>query len=303
MGSRRGRSYSFFIIIILLALGFGFLSYSLFWTGNAENREANSISNVIGKILTAQKNNQNVELNSADINGILSGVVKEGIEKDSITINSVYCSIKDDEIKVYSPVTFKGFDFLLSSGGKLGYENDVIVFIPSSFYIGKLPLPKKIVMSNISKYNNNNLRVNDDRFEISKNILPFSVKSIEVKNDVILVGLNKITDLSGSTIGNTGGGTALGSEKAAKLLKDAKGQLSRVYEAVKSNKAKDIVSNIENVVNKMIENAKYSYSKDAKNIRDKYNSLSIEEKIELGKAIISNMSSEVIEFIRSTFGV
>lgn len=303
MASRREKSYSFFIIIILIAVGLGYLSYALFWTGTAQNRESNSISNVVGKVLTAQKNNQPVELNSADVNGILSGAVKEGIEKGGITTNSAYCDIKNGEIKLYSPVTFKGFDFLLSTNGKLGYENDVIVFTPSSFYVGKLLLPKKIVMSNLSKYNNNNLRINDDRFEISKNILPFSIKSLEVKNDIILVGVNKIINISGSISGNTGGGTVLGSEKASKLLRDAKDQLSRVYEAVKSNKAKEIVKSIENVVNKMIENAKYSYSKDAKSIRDKYNSLSIEEKIDLGKAIISNMSSEVIEFVRSTFGV
>lgn len=302
MSSGRGRMGLFFILIILLALGMGFLSYSIFWSGKIENREANSISNIIGKVLIAQKSGKNVELDSRDINGILSGAVKDGIKKGSISINSIYSSIENSEIKIYSTLGFKQLDFLLSSVGKLGYENDAIVFTPSAFYLGKLPLPKGIVLSNLSKYNNDSIRVNNSKIEIGKSIMPFSIKSIEVKDRIVLVGIGKSLDLSGN--GRTsGGGTLTGGLQNTKLLKEALDQLDRVYEAVKTNREKDIVGSIGDAINKIIENPKYSYSKDVKKIKDRYNSLSIDEKLDLTKSIAGNMSSEVIGFIKGVFGI
>lgn len=296
MPAKRKGSYIFILVVIILIIAIGYTSYSLFWMGDNSNREINSLSTVIEKVLIAQRKGESVKLDNKDINGILDMQIDEGIRKGSINITKAYSSIKGDIFTIYTNVEYKQFEFLVSSSGKLYYEDEKIVFNPKGFYIGKLPLPKKLIFSKLKTYNKGQVEIKDNLFRIDKSIVPFNIKSLETKEDLIYIGLGKSINIGGGSSKPIAG-------DSEKLLRDARNQIGKIEDLVKTKGEKEIIADIKAVVDKMIKNPSYSYKSEADRIKAKYNALSMQEKLDIGKAIASNMSTEVINYIKSIFGI
>lgn len=83
----------------------------------------------------------------------------------------------------------------------------------------------------------------------------------------------------------------------------ASSQLGKVYSSVKTDNEKQMISLLQNILNKMIENQGYSYKTDADEVISKYNNLTTSEKNNIKNAILNNMDFQTFYQLKNTFGL
>lgn len=142
------------------------------------------------KIRNAQKQGAEVKLNSSELNGLLKVYLKNGINKGSLTVKGIQCSIQDNKISFKAPCSFNGIKMILQSKGSLNYDGDY-TYVPDYFRIGKLPIPKSMVFNMINKYKNGNIYISNNAIKINRRVIPLDVKNLSIKEDNIIINIQK----------------------------------------------------------------------------------------------------------------
>lgn len=171
-------------IILLVALAI--FAYMILYNGGAvveKTASTNVIQELEKDILL--KGGQ-FEITQENMNALINLYFKEPISKGDITIKEINTKIGNDKILIEAPFSYKKLDLLLSSTGKLNVSNGEITYVADNFKVGKLTLPKELIMSQIAKQSNDVFYVEDNLIKIKTDILPIKIKSLEIKDDKII---------------------------------------------------------------------------------------------------------------------
>lgn len=186
------------VLIVSLTV-FVFICASMFYliTYNHNNSFSSSNSlDAINKVRGAEASGSTVELTSNEVNEIYSIYLKNGKTKGSITLTGVTTTISDNALTTNLFIKYKNFNLLLSSKGNISYENEEILYKPSWFKIGKLPINTSIIMNLALKYSNEDFKITNNCFEISKKNFPFKINNLSVNDNKLVLSLEKFSTSS-----------------------------------------------------------------------------------------------------------
>lgn len=295
---------------------------------------------IIDKIKNAQIKGDTLELKAEDLNAVAKNMVDKGINKAGISVKKVYTEIKDDKIFLYAQTEYKNTEVLLSSSGKLSYENNRVIFTPEGFKVGNLPLPKGLVMDRIKDYSPDNIIVSTDRIEVPKEFFPFDIETLDIEDDKIKARIKKITiseifspisisveedqksyTKNGQNSGQTNKSTPAPSnstgvnnkstdnkpvtqmtvEKKRALLKNISGQLGSSLGDVKTSKEKQVISATISAINQMAQNTSGGIVTGG--VQSLYEKLTSEEKARVKAAIFKNVDMRTAAELARLFGM
>lgn len=179
------------IASLLLVSTIGVLSYMVTWNSSYPYPVEKVSPTLISKIQKTSLTGTKLELSNKDLNAIMGTYIQQDKTFGNIKVKGIYSDILDNSIKLNIPINYKGFNFMVSSEGKLYVQDKDIVYNPVYFKIGKANLPKAFVLDKLKKYLVKGTSIKDKSIVINKGILPLGIKSIESKNNNLYVSLEK----------------------------------------------------------------------------------------------------------------
>jgi len=172
--------WAIFILLGALAV----FTYILLYNGGVALKKTNS-TKVIQKFKDIQLKGGRFELTQKDINELSSIYFAKSKNIGDITLIGVNIELLNGEILIKAPIIYKKLNLLLSSTGKLNFSNGEFVYIADDFKIGKLTVPKNLVISQISKSKNKILYVKDNSIKINPSIFPFTIDNFKIVDNKI----------------------------------------------------------------------------------------------------------------------
>ncbi|MGH4050623.1 MAG: hypothetical protein ACREVX_04605 [Clostridium sp.] len=184
------KSKSVWVGIILLIVTLGTLVYMSLYNGEVVTKKTAS-SNVIKKLTTQVLiNGGEFEITQEDMNGLIKLYFKEPLSKGNISVKEINTEMKNSEILIEAPMSYKNIDLLFSTTGKLNVMDGEITYVADNFKIGKITLPKALVMSQISKSGKGDIfYVEDNIVKINTEKFPLKINSLEIKEDKMVGAL------------------------------------------------------------------------------------------------------------------
>lgn len=330
-------------IVLLVVIIAGAVIYMAAWKNKKEEITVSDPANIIDRVRALQLTGGRLEVSEGEINGTLKTLISKPVEKGGVTVNGAYADIKNDSMTIYAPVRYKGMDLLPNITGKLRYENDKLIFDIASLKVGKLSLPKSILMEQLRNFSNEDINITGNSIEISKYLLPFNAKNIYIENDKLIAEVDKLNILkeTSSGVNDAGKTTAPGQsttqnagtkntsnsssstpkqtagtdkktdtsvpqsakEMQTNTLKKVSSQLSGVIADVSTPKEKQMMKKIQNVVSEVSKNPSYPYQTQANEVKAWYSTLDPEAKERVKKAILNNVNPMEILKLVNIFGV
>ncbi|OBR89875.1 hypothetical protein CLRAG_38520 [Clostridium ragsdalei P11] len=191
MGKLKSRKKPVILIIIaLLVVAVVVFAKLVFWNSSYSSPKYKFSADLLTKVLKAQESGGTAELSKDEVNGVISLYFKQYKTSD-LVVKSVEADFKDDKMVFFAPVTYKNFNLLLSSQGDVSFEKGKIIYNPEYFKLGKITLPKSYVLKKLQPKLKNGVSLEGDSITISTSGLPISIKNINVKDQKLLVTLEK----------------------------------------------------------------------------------------------------------------
>lgn len=168
-------------LIILLGATAVFSYLILYNNGLVFKKTASS--DIIDKLKDIQGKGGKFELTQNDIDELSKLLRPE--TKGNITLKGVNIEIVKDELVIKVPIKYRKVNLLFSSKGKINFTDEKFTYTAENFKIGKITIPKKIVLSQISKTNNESVYTENNSIKINPSVIPFKVNSLKVKDNKI----------------------------------------------------------------------------------------------------------------------
>ena len=168
-------------LFILLGATAVFVYLILYNSGLVFKKTASS--EIIDKLKNIQGKGGKFDLTQNDIDELSKLLRPE--TKGNITLKGVNIEIVNDELVIKAPIRYKKVNLLFSSKGKIDFSKEKITYTAENFKIGKLTIPKKVVLSQISKTDNKTVYAEDNLIKINSSVIPFKINSLKVKNNRI----------------------------------------------------------------------------------------------------------------------
>lgn len=291
--------------VILLAI---FIFYKFFINEDYLVFKVSNITNLYDKVKKAEKDTGTLEMGEEDINSILQTYAKKLNGNRKIQVLGLYSKLENSNLDIYLPIKYGIIKTTLFCRGTISFEEDRIVYSPNIFKVGKIPLSKSFVINRIKKYSSEDININNNYIYISKNIIPFEVLSLDLKDEKITAQVQKVaqSETANANVPNTAaGGTVQKGNPQTKqdILKRASSQLNGVRNDVTSAEGKLLITKIQTVVNKMISDPNYAYQGEADAVKSEYAKLPTGDRDNIKEAILNNMDTTTMKQIRSTFGL
>jgi molecular chaperone DnaK (HSP70) len=178
-------------ILILLLAAVGVFTYVTLYNGGVVLRKTNS-TEVISKLKGIQEKGGEFQLTQKDIDEISSLYFKKPKTKGKVTLHGVNVEMLEDELLIVAPMSYKKLNLLFTSRGKLGFSNGEVTYSAENFKIGKLTLPKNLVISQISKLRSENFYVEDNLIKINPSVFPFKINNFKLIDRKILGQAEKL---------------------------------------------------------------------------------------------------------------
>ncbi|WP_446898615.1 hypothetical protein ACSVC9_01440 [Clostridium sp. LBM24168] len=281
--SRTGKIVLLIIILIILTV-VTFVSL-IFWDSSYRVKEYKFSQTALEKIIEAKINGETVKLDSEELNGIVSAFYQNSKTSGNIMIKGINLDIADSTLKFYVPVTYKKFNFLMTSEGRIYLENDRIIYDPLYFRIGKISIPKKYVFNKLSGKLNDKLKVEGNIISISSNVIPINMNSIEVQNKMLLIKVTKSSmNLEKNIMNSAESGvqgnnqTDKNNDSESKVSDNEQAVVSKILSAINS-KNKAVLISAETDYNKLSPEGKKRVKAVVKSSLDKNTLEQIQEKI------------------------
>lgn len=174
-----------FMPIIFLVVLATFVYMTLYKDEMVVNKTATP--NIMQKLsIEILGNGGQFEITQEDMNAVIKLYFKEPILKGDITVKEVNTKISNGEILIEVPFSYKNQNLLFSSVGKINVSNGEITYDADNFKIGKLSLPKKFVIRQISKQSNDKFYVKDNVIKIKAGAFPLAINSFEIEGNKIV---------------------------------------------------------------------------------------------------------------------
>ena len=149
-GTKRNKLIGVLIILVGILAVF---AYMILYNGGISIRKTTT-TEVIGKLAKVQITGGEFELTQKNMDELSNLYFAKPITKGNITLNGVNVEILNDELLINAPIKYRNLNLLFSSKGKVSVLNGKVTYDVDNFKIGKLRLPKRIVLSQIIKLNN-----------------------------------------------------------------------------------------------------------------------------------------------------
>jgi len=180
------------VVALIILLGvIAIFAYTITYRGGVVVKKIDS-TEVVSKLKIIQDKGGDFELTQKNIDELSYLYFSEPKKQGNIVIQGVTIEILNDEIFIQAPVTYKKINLLFSSKGKLSFSQGEISYSPNNFKLGNFPLPKSMVMSQISKLNNKKFYAEDNSIKISPSVFPFNISSLKVVDNKIIGSATKI---------------------------------------------------------------------------------------------------------------
>lgn len=243
-------------LVVIVALSVFFKS--LFYNSSYTESDIKISSTLIDKIREAQKQGTTLQLNNEELNQVKNMYFKKEMTSGSTTVKGIYPHISNNSLKLYIPISYRGYNLLVSSEGKLLLDNNNIEYKPSYFKVGNMTVPNSLVLNKLKSHLTKGVSANNENIVLDKNMIPLKIKSLEIKEDDLLLGLeksstaieeklkdiqNKVKDSLQSSSANLSGKDTQGnsaSEKSTEASKEespAKGSAQSAKNTVEMNQA------------------------------------------------------------------
>ncbi|MBC2581557.1 hypothetical protein [Clostridium sp. DJ247] len=328
-------------ILILIIVFCSVFLYLLSWNSSYKASEEKVSVQLIGKIQKARIDGTVLEINKDELNEIIDMYFKGEKTVRGVSIKGIDGEILNNSIKVYIPSSYKGMNFLLTSEGTIAYKDNKVIYKPLYFKIGKINLPQNLVINKLSTYMKGTMAVKDNSIVIDSSAFPLKIKSLEVKNSSIYIGMEKLTtDLEAklkSIVNNINGSIDNSKQKeetrdttnqnnstqtetssnntnssgssAPKSTAEMDTALNRISEGLNNASAsvstgaqKAVISEMISVINSMKGNPNANPYNYAGSVRGQYNKLSSQEKAQLKAAVFSNINGSDITIVSNILG-
>jgi len=178
-------------VLFILLGALAVFTYSILYNGRVTLKKTNS-TEVIQKLKGIQVEGGEFELTQNDINELSSIYFSKSKNKGDITLRGVNIELLNGELLIEAPIIYKNLNLLLSSMGIMNFSNGQIVYVADNFKIGKLIVPKNLVISQISKLKNKIFYTEDNLIKINPSILPFKIENFKIVDNKIQVTAKKL---------------------------------------------------------------------------------------------------------------
>jgi hypothetical protein len=150
----------------------------------AENLSDNSIKNenILDKLKNVEFSKGVLTVNEDDVNEMLKVYFQNEKNVGGMLVKSVKVDTKDNKLNLYVPVRYKGIDLLMSSKGDVSTRDNKIVYKLDSIKMGKISVPKNILLDEIKKSNISNIETNGEEIIIDKGITKVKMKDIKIED-------------------------------------------------------------------------------------------------------------------------
>ncbi|MBZ9689187.1 hypothetical protein G9F72_023085 [Clostridium estertheticum] len=260
------------ILTLIITLGaLAVFAYMILYNGDVVVKKTDS-TEVINKLIYIKAKGGEFGLIQKEIDELSNIYFEKPISKGNITLQGVNIKLLKDELLIEAPISFNKINLLLSSTGKLSFSNGKIAYVADNFKIGKLPLPKSLVISQLKKQNNKAFYVEDNIIKIKESVLPFKLTSLKIVDSKILGTAEKsdiktlIEDFSNSNVADIDKQLATLEQKIQDALvlmnetqKQEMKQIQNTIDGVKGKsieEKKKVISDINSKLNKAISETK-----------------------------------------------
>lgn len=178
---------SILIIIILLVCT---SAYLVFWDGTPDIAENQSI-NLVEELRAKQVSGGTLEVTEGDLNSTFKNLFDKPVSKGGVTINGAYVRIGNNKLTLFAQIKYKNMSIVPNITGSIDYENDRLVFKISSVKLGKLSIPKSVLINRLKVYSSIDINIDENRIEISKFLLPFNTNDIYLSDGKIIAQIAK----------------------------------------------------------------------------------------------------------------
>jgi|GEM_PF-5931583 len=307
MAKKIGFIFAFILIFIGILFGLSTAKYNL--------PEAKASDELIKELKSKVINGGEVYVNSQKLNGAIKYLNVGEKSFNGASIKGIWMDISKDGLIVIIPVKYKSLEAYVYADNKIYVEGDKIILEPKSIKIGKLPIPVSLVLGKIPKLDEN-IRINGNRVEIDKKIVPFDVEKLEIKDGALVLSFKKkVLELfekkdvvlekkdivvKNKTVTKT---VKRFSKEVEDSLRSVNQSLNRVYGNLKTPEEKAIISTIQSTLNNLLKDPDYPYKKYAESVKAKYKKLPDESKSRIKSALFSNLDLGEVMKLVSVFGM
>lgn len=310
-------------LIIVVSLVFAL------WGGDVPAFKDGSTLDVVQKIKQAQKQGGIVELTEADVNSALHLYSKKKLE-DKAYITGINCKLVTNRIELFvTGAIGEKIQFHLYTQGELKEQDGNIMYTPQMFKMGRLPLPKSMVLNKMKSFSYPGITVEGDSIVFAKELFPFEITSFSVMTGIVTIGIkkeapavtsgdndtrisvnpnnNQSIDGQNATDSQQKEDPTNTSQQAADetkiLLQEVHSQLGAVYGKVKTANEKAIIGTMMGTVGSLIADPNTAYQGQAQSVIAAYKKLSAEERTDLKQVMLSTMDIGTAIKVKNLFGL
>jgi len=284
------------------------------WSEDEPAYQTVSVTEMADKVKNIKKQGGTIEFSQDEINSATAFYCEKKLQSVPY-FTQLASKLGKNKIEIFIGGKIgQKIKFQLYSEGYLFYSDGSIVYIPEKFKIGKISLPKGLVLNKISKIRaiaDNGITLEGDTLILTDEIFPFEIIAFSVKPDKMTFEVKKDEKASNSkstagganSPGQGGSSSQINSEATKALLRTVYSQLGTVYTNVKTAQEKQIVGSMMTVVNNLIQNPSSPYRDQAGRVILEYNKLTAEEKSDLKLAMLTYMDTDVALELKDLFGL
>ncbi|WP_251859683.1 hypothetical protein [Clostridium sp. Marseille-Q2269] len=171
------------LLIICICIGIAGFMFFKMATYQGDKLSDNSIKNenVIDKLKNIELNKGTLTVSEDDVNDMLKVYFQNEKNVGNILVKSVKVDTKDNKLNLSIPVRYNGLDLLMSSYGNVSTRDDKIIYKIDNIKMGKISVPKHILLDQINKSSIPNIQSNGEEIIIDKGITKVKVKDIKIE--------------------------------------------------------------------------------------------------------------------------
>jgi hypothetical protein len=170
--------------------GISYLIYSVLWMDIQSTKGMNASLSTVSTIKDVVLKGGTLYLGEKDINSLLELYADNLPKQGNIKIENINCSIIDNKITFYLHLRYSSLRLQLNTQGSLNYEQSTISYTPDYFKLGKLPLPKKLILNKLGSHVSVNAA--KERIEINKDSIPIKIEGLMLRDNKLEIKLKHL---------------------------------------------------------------------------------------------------------------
>lgn len=180
-------SLAIFLPVIVIAL---FMFYLVSWNSSNVPDFPPPSEKLASKIINMPRNNGSIILSTDELNQLI-GLYPIGENKfGDLKVKTIYTGILKDEFTIYLPSNYKGINVLLSISGKPYLNDGRIVYEIYNFKVGKLRLPRNIVLNILKNHDMKRVSLRNNKIIIDTSLFSLKMRELKLTDGSVTIVFN-----------------------------------------------------------------------------------------------------------------